>query len=172
MIFSFRKTEEQKKLERLYKEYRQLLYAVAFGILKNSRDAEDAVHQTFVKIFDHLEKINENECHKTKAFLVTIMRHQSYDILRARKKEAHVSYEDWEETVGESSEEIPEESDLAEALHRLPVNYSTVLLLKYSHGYDDHEIAKLLDISEENVRQRISRAKKKLAELLRKEGEE
>lgn len=172
MVFSFRKTEEQKKLERLYKEYRQLLYAVAFDILKNSRDAEDAVHQTFVKTFDRLEKINESDCHKTKAFLVTIVKHQAYDFLRARKKEAHVSYEDWEETVGESSEEIPEESDLAEALHRLPVNYSTVLLLKYSHGYDDHEIAKLLDISEENVRQRISRAKKKLAELLRKEGEE
>ena len=56
-------------------------------------------------------------------------------------------------------------------LGKLPENYWNVLLLKYSHGYDDREIAQMLDITEENVRQRISRAKKRLSELLEKEGE-
>lgn len=171
MIFSWKKTEAQKKLTRLYEEYRQLLYAVAFRILQNSKDSEDAVHETFLRISDHLEKINEEECHKTKAFLVTVTKHISYDLCRRRKRERGISYEEWEETIGEESSEPSSGGDLYEMLGKLPENYLNLLLLKYSHGYDDREIAQMLDITEENVRQRISRAKKRLSELLEKEGE-
>lgn len=46
-----------------------------------------------------------------------------------------------------------------------------MLRLKYSQGYTNEEISKIFKISEGNVRQRISRGKKKLAEILAKEGE-
>ena len=46
-----------------------------------------------------------------------------------------------------------------------------MLRLKFSQGYTNEEISKILKISEGNVRQRISRGKKKLAEILAKEGE-
>lgn len=45
-----------------------------------------------------------------------------------------------------------------------------MLLLKYAQGYSNKEIGEFLEISEENVRQRIHRGKKKLQEILGKES--
>ena len=42
--------EDRSKFERLYIEYRDVMYHVAYKILNNEQDAEDAVHQAFVKI--------------------------------------------------------------------------------------------------------------------------
>lgn len=62
-------------------------------------------------------------------------------------------------------------SDIEEAILKLPINYSTVLILKYSQGYSNKEISQILNISEENVRQRISRSRKRLTEILNEGGE-
>lgn len=62
-------------------------------------------------------------------------------------------------------------NDVEEAILKLPINYWAVLRLKYSQGHTNEEISKIFKISEGNVRQRISRGKKKLAEILAKEGE-
>lgn len=45
--------EEKNQFEQLYIKYKQDMYAVAYGILKNKEDAEDAVHQSFLKIADY-----------------------------------------------------------------------------------------------------------------------
>lgn len=161
--------EEKRKFERLYHTYRQTMYCAAFRILQDSHDAEDAVHQAFLRLVDHLEKINENDCHKTRGFLVTIVESTAIDIYRHRKRKSGTPFD--EVCTDITAPECPEDrTAVALAFSRLPVAYSTVLRLKYSHGYDNREIAVLLKVTEENVRQRLSRAKKKLAELLEKEG--
>lgn len=161
--------EVKRKFERLYRQYRQVMYYAALGILKDPQDAEDAVHQAFLRLVDHLEKINENDCHKTRGFLVTIVENAAIDIYRHRKRKSGIPFDevcaDW--PVAES---LADSTAFARAFARLPVAYSTVLRLKYSHGYENGEIAMLLKLSEENVRQRLSRGKKKLARLLEEEG--
>lgn len=50
-------TPEKKSLfEQIYLEYRGLMYHVAYEILHNDQDAEDAVHQAFVKIVENIKK--------------------------------------------------------------------------------------------------------------------
>ena len=48
--------EDRSKFETLYEEYRDVMYAVAFKILCNNMDAEDALHQAFVNIAENMEK--------------------------------------------------------------------------------------------------------------------
>jgi len=48
----------------------------------------------------------------------------------------------------------------------LPTHYAEVIRLTYVHGYGSDKVAEILNISAENVRQRLVRARKKLAELL------
>ena len=67
--------EDKRKFERLYIAYKQTMYYVANRILKDSYAAEDAVHQAFLRIINHLEKIDESDCRKTKAFLVVVTEH-------------------------------------------------------------------------------------------------
>lgn len=163
--------KEKRKFERLYHQYRQTMYRAAYSILQDAHEAEDAVHMAFEKIIDHLEKINENDCHKTKAFLVIVVESAAIDLYRKRKRGHGVPYEELEPFVEDGTGSDHAEKDaVSRAIARLPVAYSTVLRLKYSHGYENREIAAILKISEDNVRQRIFRAKKRLAELLEEEG--
>ncbi|MVB10008.1 hypothetical protein CAFE_06790 [Caprobacter fermentans] len=65
--------EDKNKFTLLYEKYRKLLFYVANQILKDDYLSEDAVHQTFLKIIDNLEKISEVDCHKTKSYLHHIL---------------------------------------------------------------------------------------------------
>lgn len=164
--------EEKRKFERIYLSYKQTMFYAANRILKNTHTAEDAVHQAFLRIINLLEKINESNCHKTRGFLVTITENIAIDIYRKQKRENTLSYDELEVYVANNTSPQDEMTDeVSSAIEKLPLNYATVLRLKFSQGYNDSEIALMLDITEDNVRQRISRAKKKLAQLLQEEGE-
>lgn len=65
--------EDRNKFEIVYEQYKNLMYYVAYRILREERDAEDAVHNAFVRIAEHIEKISEPVCPKTRAFVVLIV---------------------------------------------------------------------------------------------------
>lgn len=71
--------EEKSILEQIYLEYRGLMYHVAYEILHNEQDAEDAVHHAFVKIAENIKKITDPVCPKTHSYVVTIVEHQAID---------------------------------------------------------------------------------------------
>lgn len=161
--------EDKRKFERLYLDYRKTMYYAAYEILRNVHSAEDAVHQAFLRVVDNLDKIDESNCHKTRGFLVVITEHIAIDIYRKRKREDMLSYDEFEIYISDNTTQNYDDADeMLQILKKLPINYSTILVLKYSQGYTDSEISQLLDITEDNVRQRIVRAKKKLSQLLQK----
>lgn len=156
------------RFEALYLEYRQLMFAVANGILNDGPLAEDAVQQAFLKIFEHMDQISEICCPKTKGFVVIIVKRTAIDLYRKRKRQNEISFDELDGTAGEAPE--PAAGGLTEAIEALPETYSAPLLLKYGHGCSDCEIAELLSLTEAAVRKRITRAKKRLSEALLKTG--
>lgn len=164
--------EDKSKFEQIYITYRQTMFYVANKIIKDEYLAEDIVHQAFLRIIDNLDKINEIDCHKTKGFIVVIVRNISIDFYRKLKSENNTSFDEVVIYIGDLDNDNGFIlNDIEEAILKLPINYSNVLNLKFSHGYSYNEISQILKISEPNVRQRISRGKKKLSEILdREEG--
>ncbi|MDE7318662.1 MAG: RNA polymerase sigma factor [Lachnospiraceae bacterium] len=161
---------EKRKFEKIYLKYRQMMHYAANRILHDGHLAEDAVHKAFIRVIEHLDKINEDDHVRTKAFLTVITEHIAIDLYRKRKKENWISYEELDIYLADE-QPVPEgTSEVAKAILELPVNYSAVLRLKYAQGYTDREIAEILHISEDNVRQRIARAKKKLKKALEESG--
>ena len=164
--------EDKSKFEQIYITYKQTMFYSANRILKDEYLAEDVVHQAFLRIIDNLSKIDKIDCHKTKGFIVIIVENIAIDFYRKRKREDNISFDKIEIYI----EDIKAKdnfilSDIEEAILKLPINYSTVLILKYSQGYSNKEISQILNISEENVRQRISRSRKRLTEILNEGGE-
>lgn len=162
--------EDKSKFEQLYITYRQTMFYVANRIIKDEYLAEDIVHQAFLRIMDNLDKIDENNCHKTRGFIVVIVENIAIDFYRKRKSGSNISFDEMEVYI----KDIKNENDFTlngveEAILKLPINYSAVLRLKYSQGYSNEEISEILKITEENVRQRISRGKNKLAKILDEE---
>lgn len=77
---------DKSKFEILYSEYKNLMYYTANHILRNSNDAEDVVHQAFLKVIEILDTISSPRCHKTRALLVTITEHKAIDLYREKQR--------------------------------------------------------------------------------------
>lgn len=158
--------EDKSKFEKLYKRYRDMMYRVAFDILGNPQDAEDAVHQAFIKILENIHKISDLKCPKTRSYIVTIVERKAIDQYRKKKRHPLVPYDD--ETVG-LRVEYAGPNRLAGCMAQLPPVYRQVLLLKYSHGMTLQEIAQTLDTTPDNAGKILQRAKVKLFDLCREE---
>ncbi len=159
--------QDRAKFEQLYLGYRDLMFHLAQGILHNDRDAEDAVHNAFLYLVGHMDRIEDPKCPKTKSYIVTIIESKAIDIYRRKKRHTQVPLEDaqlgWEPDMSRAG-------IVARCLAQLPKRYRQVLLLKYSHGYTDRELAQLLHITPANASKLVYRAKQKLDAICQKEG--
>lgn len=159
--------EDKGKFEILYTEYRGLMFHIADSILHNKHDAEDAVHNAFVKIAEHIIKIGDPLCPKTKAYIITILESKAIDIYRHKQRHSEVPFD--EESVGIQFNYTGDNA-LATCIAQLPPRYREVLALKYRHGCNNRETAKILSITEANAIKLDQRAKAKLRELCFEEG--
>lgn len=159
--------QERAKFETVYLQYRNLMFSAAYAILQNREDAEDAVHQAFVKIAENMGKISEAVCPKTASFVVTIVENKAIDLYRRKKNHPTLPLE--EEAMG-LAVEYSGENELARCMAALPAKYRQVLLLKHYHGYSVKEIARMLNLSAANVQKIEQRAKAKLEVLCKEAG--
>lgn len=149
--------EDKQKFAILYETYRHLMMKVALNVLKDTFLAEDAVHEAFIKIAKNMEKIGEIDATATKRYLLTITKNATIDIYRKRNHQFQ--------------REIYVDDGILDILRCLPVKYRDVFLLKYSGNMDNDEIAKVLNITEGTIRQRLSRGKIMIQEALNKREE-
>lgn len=174
-------TAEAEIIEKLYNDYKTVMYKEAYRILKDVGLAEDAVHQSFVKIIKNLPKMNIKDENKTRNLLLIIARNTAIDIYKNRlylnQNSNSLDFELDEEDSGpidfvEPSKVVIDRETInivVEAIKKLPEIYRDVLLLEKVHGNTKEEIAELLNISYETTKKRSLRARKMLAESLERE---
>ena len=158
--------EEKSKLEKLYYEYKGLMKYVALGILKDDYIAEDAVHNAFIKLTRHLNGIEEIESHKTKSFMVIIIRSVSLNMLEKEKKSAPVDNIETISFLNDKTFEKIEALELCEMIKSLPDIHRDILELKVYYDMSDKEISDILNISNSAVRKRLQRARNALLNLM------
>lgn len=159
--------EDQSKFEKVYNAYKGLMFYVANRILGNEQDAEDAVHNAFIKIAENIQKIGDAVCPKTQSYVVTIVENKAIDLCRANRRRKEASYID---DISGIIVETQDAHGLEYCILRLPARYREVILLKYYHGFSCKEIAKQLGISEANAIKLDQRAKRKLQQICEEEG--
>ncbi|MUU10001.1 MAG: sigma-70 family RNA polymerase sigma factor [Oscillibacter sp.] len=122
------------------------------------------MHQSFVKLAEHMVTIPDGPCPRTRNLVVTVAERKAIDLYRSRQR--HPETELDEQTVWSAP---PEGGGLADAMASLPPQ--EVLLLKYYNGYSAREIAGFLSATPDAVTQTLHRARKKLAEILDERGD-
>lgn len=170
--------QERNKLEELYLTYRKELFYTAYQILHDYHDAEDVIQSAFIKIYKYLDKISEINCKKTRGYLVIIVRNLSYDRYKEKKRTLPVDFLDETAVETEISDSSLEEyilnleagKELAEALTKLKTRDADIMTLKYYYEYSLTEIADLMNLSNDMVSVRITRAKKALKKILSERG--
>lgn len=167
LLATLENEEDRRKLTAIYEQYHIRLEDAAMSVLKNQRDAEDAVQNAFMQIIRHFEKISEVPCEELPFWLISIVKNESLMILRKRSR--IVPLPDIESLVN-AAKAVTEYSELVELFRQLPATYRAVLEMKILFGYSDRDIAKHLSISETAVSTRANRGRALLREIAEREG--
>ena len=161
--------EQKNKFEQLYYKYRNLMYYIAFQVLKHERDSEDAVQEALIRIAKNMDKVEKIDDVQTKNFVAIITKREAMKIYNKQK-----GYEEEYPTAIELMER-PNSGNLINevewAISQLPYKYSSLLNLKYVFGYSGKEISQITGMSETNVRQQLLRGRKLLEGFIGKVNE-
>lgn len=148
----------------LFERYRQNVYAAAFSVCRNAADAEDVLQDTFLQ-YHKTNKDYKDEQH-IRAWLLRVALNRAKDVYRQKKRRRETALEDYMETLTFPS---PESGALFSAVMALPEHYRSVIHLFYYEDYTVAEIAKLLHLSQSNVKTRLSRGRNLLKETLKED---
>ncbi len=167
-----RRRAEDGALAALVDQYATALYRVAYSVLRNPADAEDAVQETFLRVVRHRDSLNEVRDHRV--WLIRIV----WNIVLDRKRRAKTRPET--DDVAELARVLPSNGLSAEELaaaaqhhahvlacvESLPAKEREVLMLSAFEELSSVEIAEVLGITESSVRSRLFRARNLIAGLL------
>lgn len=169
------KKTDDKLISELFTEYKQMMFKIAFGVLHNKSDAEDAVQDSFLWIINNISKVSQIPCHERGGYFASITEHRAIDIYR--KRNSHQT-EDIEEYYELSSGVRVDENALAnvtvdeikDAMNELSNRDYQMLYLYLFKELSPKEIGEAMGISENSIRKLIQRARKRFAKALQRRG--
>lgn len=150
----------------LYRQYRSRLYNYCYHLLGNSADAEDAVHEAFIKVFNGIDGLHSPAAFRS--WIYTIARNESMQVLRKKRPltSEHIGdYGDSDDV--ERKIETEDITRIVKAeIDALQPEYREIILLREYHHLSYVEIANVLQTNGSTVKARLFRARKKLIEKL------
>ena len=142
-------------------QYGNKLFRVAFSMMRDKSDAEDAVQDVFMKLYEKQPHF-ESPDHEI-AWLIKVTVNLCKNRLRSH----------WWKRAEPILETHPAQTDeqqsIMQTVLELPSRYRIVIHLFYYEGYSTKEIAEITKQKESTVRQQLTRARRMLKDIL--EGE-
>ena len=154
----------RSELDRLMEQYGSSLLRMSAIYLKDADLAQDAVQETFIKAYRHMNDYRGDSSEKT--WLTTICVNTCRDILRTAWFR-HISRMDLDTLPEKPAEfEFPDNTVLTEVM-RLPAKYREVILLRYYEGMKLKEVSSALGLSDGKLRTRLNKANALLRDRLK-----
>ncbi len=169
------KVKERDKMAfgELMDHYYRYAERVAYRILTNREDTEDAIQNTFVKVWENADRYNEKFEFTT--WLYRIIINTSLDLLRKKRKfptdrETNISGIYLHENAGENEADHPMiQNEVLEIFRLLSENLAptqkAVFVLRDLEALPAEEVAEILNMSSDQVKSNLYHARKKLREL-------
>jgi len=164
---------QNNMLEQLYDVYENKMYGIAYSILNNVEQAEDAVHEAFVKLIPYTSTIQRIESIKTKRLVVYTIKNIAIDLYRRNRKETEIFTKELEEKViSENQNGVPtvktieDRHMITQLLSKLPEKYREIIQYRCFYDLSYREISSLLNISEDVAAKRYERGRKMVKEMI------
>lgn len=168
----------KEQFEQIYHAHVDLVLNLSLGYVRNQTIAEDLTQEVFVKVYHELERFESKSSIKTWVYRITV--NHCLDYLKAqqrskrkgflvaigvRKESGEVDPPSFDHpgVILENKEEV---EGIFNCIDRLPENQKNAILLKSIEDLSQKEIAEVLNMTEKAVESLLSRARKKLKELL------
>jgi len=170
---------DHRAFAELVELYKDKLYHLARRMLSQRQEAEDIVQETFLRVYNHLDRYDENQ--KFSTWIYRIATNLCIDRLRRRRQVYSLDAESSEHegldgyAMLPSDDRTPEselllsetQRILHDAIETLPAKYKSVIVLRYLQDLSLQEISEVLDMPVTTVKTRVHRGR----EFLRKKLE-
>lgn len=172
------KDGDREAFNALMEKYQNIMFGMAYSLLSDYQDAEDAVQETFIKAYKSISSFKGDSAFTT--WLYVICRNSCNDILRKRQKHSVVTSIDADDDDGGPVKEIksdaPSPEDVVElnetqalvrdAINSLKPEYKEVLVLSDIQQMSYDEVSAILKIPNGTVKSRLNRARNALRKKL------
>lgn len=155
--------QTEQQYNEIVENYSDMIFRIAYQYLFNKYDAEDIVQEVFVKLLTKRVIFKDKE--HIKSWLIRVTINQCLDYKKSLTKKSTVPIENMEIPFEQKEGEILEELQLLKEDER------NVLYLYYYEGYKIKEIAKILKQKQNTINSKLTRARKKLKEIMEVEYE-
>jgi len=166
---------DQRAFERLVEHYQTAVFNLAYRMLGEPQEAEDAAQEVFLRAYANLSRYDPERSFKT--WLLSIASNHCIDRLRKRRLtwlsieeeegvSAHPSLVSMTPGPEDAYLEQERSADMQALLAQLPPDYRLVVVLRYWYDMSYAEIADALQTSESAIKSRLFRARQTLAGLL------
>lgn len=170
-------------IEALYDTFAPKLLAICFRYCGNRSDAEDLLHDGFIKILQKIHTFRIQPNGTLEAWMKRIIVNTCLNFLRSRIKEQktvdidplidRIDLRDEEDPVQENLYPMPDQERILELICELPAGYRTVFNMYVFEQYGHKEIAEMMGFSENTSKSQLSKARatlrKKLNQMVIKE---
>jgi len=135
-------------------------YRIAYSVLRNEPDAEDAAQEACAQL--HVASPDLHDERAFKRWFYRIAVRKAYDVARHRHRHRHADTAD----VATLGHAVEDSVDLGRALDRLPLTQRLPVIFHYYYGFPDNEISVILGTTHAAVRVRLFAARRSLRRLL------
>lgn len=160
---------DESAFNELYRMFREPAIRFSNSILKDIEESENLVQEAFVKVWERRATINP-ELNFT-SYLFTIIRNRVFDYLKEVKRNDFVKERYWQNIVEYQNidSELKEEriEKVKEAMRELTEKRRKIIQLNYEEGKSYEEIALMMNISKNTVKNQLVKAKQILRRQLR-----
>ncbi len=158
---------------KIIEAYQTPVYNLAYRMLNNSGEAEEAAQEAFIRAYTRLESYNPD--HKFSTWLLSITSNYCIDQIRKRRAlllsideplAPHPALMSDREEAPESQLVQSQQEEMVQSLlEGLEPDYREAVILRYWHELSYEEIAEVMDTSVSAIKSRLFRARKQLAEI-------
>lgn len=167
--------EERSKFEVIYDKYSQMIYRVAYSVLRDHHLAQDAAQISFLKIAKKFHLISSDSILDERSYIYQLAKNTARNMLSMEKELVDINKTNGNDLVDERhiiEEAIIQIEDHEETLlllDEINPSYGEIIYLKYYRELENIEISELLDLTPNAIRVKLHRALNALKKVIEKE---
>ena len=149
----------------LCRRYYPAMAAIAYAVLSDHQLAEDAAQESFARALLNLKNLKNKD--RIAPWLAAICKNVAKDMLAAKARQKSTA---GLSQVAETGNMDENDHEIRRAIEQLPESAKELVVLRYYDGLSYEQISSVLGISKASINGRLTRAKRKMADYLRKNG--
>ena len=145
--------------------HEKAMYSLAFSVVRNKTDAADVISETIFRAYKNIDTLKDINAFKS--WILRIVHNTAVEFVR--KNSNIIPFDEIEIVADNSEDNIITTLTLKGAVERLMQPYRTVVVLYYYEDLSISQISKITNTTVVTVKQRLSRARKQLRNILKED---